>query len=84
MFILYVISSVLTILTMVTAFILSACLIGSGVSGLLREKEDESLITLEIRRGIVVQAKGFMNRELNQTEKKWLNIYCKEKNLKIR
>lgn len=47
MFILYVISSVLTILTMVTAFILSACLIGSGVSGLLLNIKHADLIREE-------------------------------------
>jgi len=50
----------------------------------LRQDENESLITLDIRNGQINQAKGYMNRRLTEEETKWLNKYCQAKNLKIK
>jgi len=46
-----------------------------------KETRDESLITLELQNGCIVQAKGSYNRALTDEEKKFLVTYCKQKNL---
>ena len=47
------------------------------------EKKDESLVTLELIDGKIVQAKGEYNRNLLEPEKKFLINYCSEKKLKL-
>lgn len=50
----------------------------------LREDVEENLITVEIKKECITQAKGYLNRNLTEQESKWLNIYAKAKNLKIK
>jgi hypothetical protein len=51
----------------------------------LTKEKERSLITLEYRNGEIIQAKGSYNRLLNESERKFLESYCKNKqiNLKI-
>lgn len=47
------------------------------------EKEDESLITLEYKKGSIVQAKGSYNRALSKEEYEYLQGYCKNKKIEL-
>lgn len=49
----------------------------------MRKKDtpEQSLITLEIRSRGIQQARGYANRDLNDDEKAWLEVYAKAKNL---
>lgn len=56
---------------------------GTTQIALMRERKnpDVSMVTLEIRNGRLVQAKGYKNRAVNDREKKWLKTYAKAKEL---
>lgn len=47
------------------------------------DKLDDSLVTVEIRNGVIVQFKGAYNRNLSPEEMEFLNRYAKNKKLKI-
>ena len=47
----------------------------------MRENKDESLVTVEIRAGSIVQAKGYNNRSTDEKEEKWLKTFARAKNL---
>jgi protein-tyrosine-phosphatase len=47
----------------------------------LRKTEEESLVTVEIRAGAIVQARGYNNRSVDAAEDRWLKTYAKIKNL---
>lgn len=48
-----------------------------------KDKPNESLVTLEIRGKSIVQAKGYLNRDLSEEEKEFLNEYCNKKQIKL-
>jgi hypothetical protein len=50
----------------------------------LRKEKDKSLVTLEIRDKVLIQAKGLSNRETTKEEREWIDKYCKEKELLVR
>lgn len=43
--------------------------------------EFPSLVTVEVRDGAIVQARGLKNRPVSDEESEWLKLYAKEKNL---
>lgn len=47
----------------------------------LRTDEEDSLLTVEVRDGRIIQAKGDWNRNPTPTEKRWLQIYAEKKGL---
>lgn len=47
------------------------------------DKLDDSLVTVEIKNGVIVQFKGAYNRNLSPEEMEFLNRYAKNKKLKI-
>jgi hypothetical protein len=47
----------------------------------MRQEEDESLVTVEIRNNTIIQARGYNNRDIDESEIKWMKIYAKSKNL---
>jgi hypothetical protein len=49
----------------------------------VKEKIDESLVTLEIKDNKIVQAKGSYNRGLSDEEKVFVEVFCKEKSLGV-
>lgn len=49
----------------------------------LKETPDESLVTVQITHGAIVQARGSMNRGLTKEEKDFLQTYANVKKLKI-
>jgi hypothetical protein len=50
----------------------------------LREEKDTPLVTVEIKDGRIVQAKGLSNRPVKTQERKYLDIFAKLKNLEIK
>ncbi len=50
----------------------------------LRRKVDESLVTLEVRDNVLIQAKGLSNRSTTKEENKFIDMYAKEKELIVR
>ena len=49
-----------------------------------RKDETKSLVTLEVRGSLLIQAKGYNNREITKEEKKDLVTYCKVKKLQLK
>lgn len=47
------------------------------------DKKDESLVTLEIKRGKLCTALGSMNRKITEKELEFLKEYCRVKNIRI-
>lgn len=47
----------------------------------MREKADESFVTVEVRANGIVQARGYNNRSITSDEEKWLKGFAKAKNL---
>jgi hypothetical protein len=47
----------------------------------MRERDEESLVTVEVRSGAIVQARGYNNRSVTQEEINWLRDFAKAKNL---
>lgn len=50
----------------------------------MRQDPNESLVTVEIRAGAIVQARGYNNRSVTDEEGEWLRSYAKAKNLSFR
>jgi hypothetical protein len=50
----------------------------------MRPDPEESFITVEVRAGAIVQARGYNNRSVDEDEQKWLEAFAKEKNLTYR
>ena len=48
------------------------------------KKLEESLVTLEVRDNSIVQAKGYLNRKVNEQEDLFIQKYAKEKKLKYK
>ena len=46
------------------------------------KKLEESLVTLEVSDNSIVQAKGYLNRKVNDQEDLFIQKYAKEKKLK--
>lgn len=49
-----------------------------------KESPEQSLVTVEIRDGSLVQAEGFSRRRPNVQEREFLEMFCKEKGLSFR
>jgi hypothetical protein len=49
----------------------------------LKELQDTSLLTLEIKDNKLINAKGAYNRPIVEEEKKFLEMFCRQKNLAI-
>jgi hypothetical protein len=47
----------------------------------MRKVKDESLVTVEIRAGSIIQARGYNNRSVTDEETKWLKTFARAKNL---
>lgn len=47
----------------------------------MREDKNESLVTVEIRAGSIIQARGAGNRSVSDKEHEWLEQYARNKNL---
>lgn len=47
----------------------------------VRRKENQSLVTIEVKHGKITQARGYHNRAVNQEEEQFLQKYAKAKNL---
>lgn len=47
----------------------------------MRENESESLVTVEVRAGAIVQARGYNNRSVDEKEDRWLKTFARAKNL---
>ncbi len=49
----------------------------------LTKTKESSLVTLELKDKAIVQAKGAYNRPMSEEERKFIEKYCKEKELKL-
>lgn len=50
----------------------------------LRKQKGISMVTLEIRDSVLIQAKGYANRSITKEEKNYITEYAKAKNLIVR